>query len=153
MTDGDIRRGLLNNFQLDDYIKKIIQPAPRYIRQGEDNIHKIIQYRENGYRILPVLDIDNKVINVINFRNLKSFIPIDVVIMDLTIPGGMGGKETAERILALDPEAKLIVSSGYSHDPIMANYRKFGFQNFLSKPYQLSELQKVLKPMFPKIID
>jgi len=86
LTDGDIRRGLLNNFQLDDYIKKIIQPAPRYIRQGEDNIHKIIQYRENGYRILPVLDIDNKVINVINFRNLKSFIPIDVVIM----AGGRG---------------------------------------------------------------
>ncbi len=86
-------------------------------------------------------------------KSMKTDKPIDLVIMDLTIPGGMGGKETAEKILALDPEAKLIVSSGYSHDPIMANYREFGFQNFLSKPYQLSELQSVLKPMFPTTID
>lgn len=86
-------------------------------------------------------------------KSMKTDKPIDLVIMDLTIPGGMGGKETAERILALDPEAKLIVSSGYSHDPIMANYREFGFQNFLSKPYQLSELQSVLKPLFPSTID
>jgi len=68
----------------------------------------------------------------------------DVVIMDLTVPGGMGGKEAAEKLLALDPEVKVIVSSGYSTDTVMANYREYGFKGRLAKPYQIDELQKEL---------
>ena len=68
----------------------------------------------------------------------------DAVIMDLTIPGKMGGLEAAQRILELDREARLIVSSGYSNDPVMANYRSYGFVDFLVKPYRFDDLSGTL---------
>lgn len=70
--------------------------------------------------------------------------PADAVIMDLTIPGKMGGLEAAQRILELDREARLIVSSGYSTDPVMANYHAYGFAGFLIKPYRIDDLSQVL---------
>jgi CheY-like chemotaxis protein len=70
--------------------------------------------------------------------------PYDAVIMDLTIPGGIGGKEAARQILALDAQACLIVSSGYSHDPIMAEYQKHGFKGGLAKPYRVGDLARML---------
>ncbi|NTV50352.1 MAG: PAS domain S-box protein [Geobacteraceae bacterium] len=66
------------------------------------------------------------------------------VIMDLTIPGGMGGKETAEQILAFDPMACLLVSSGYSNDPIMSDYSTYGFSAAVAKPYKIIELGQLL---------
>lgn len=74
----------------------------------------------------------------------ESGMPFSAVIMDLTIPGGMGGRETAERVLAIDPEACLIVSSGYSNDPIMSDYSSFGFIAAMSKPYNIKELGQQL---------
>ncbi|GFE61285.1 PAS domain S-box protein [Geobacter sp. AOG2] len=71
--------------------------------------------------------------------------PFDSVIMDLTVPGGMGGKEAAQRILELDPQARLIVSSGYSNDPIMAHYEEYGFCGAVIKPYRIKELLEVLR--------
>ena len=70
--------------------------------------------------------------------------PYDAVIMDLTIPGGMGGKEAVTRILDIDPKAKVIASSGYSNDPVMANYREFGFTGIIPKPYKTTQLSKIL---------
>jgi len=66
--------------------------------------------------------------------------PIDLIIMDLTIPGGMGGKETITRLKKIDPAVKAIVSSGYSNDPIMAEFRKYGFVDVLNKPYTVENL-------------
>jgi PAS domain S-box-containing protein len=68
----------------------------------------------------------------------------DAIIMDLTIPGGMGGLEAASRILAIDPAAKLIVSSGYSNDAVMANHREYGFLAAVSKPFRLTDLEDAL---------
>jgi len=70
--------------------------------------------------------------------------PFDVVIMDLTIPGGMGGKEAVKNILEIDPKAKVIVSSGYSIDPVMANYSEYGFKGIIAKPYTLNKLQNII---------
>ncbi|MBU1058475.1 MAG: ABC transporter substrate-binding protein [Proteobacteria bacterium] len=70
--------------------------------------------------------------------------PIQLVIMDLTIPGGMGGKEAVQNIHKLNPEAKVIVSSGYSNDPVMANFKKHGFCATIAKPFQLQDLSRVL---------
>jgi PAS domain S-box-containing protein len=70
--------------------------------------------------------------------------PFDLVIMDLTIPGGMGGKETIEKLLVLDPSIKAIVSSGYSNDPVMANYRQYGFKSVITKPYNINNLGDIL---------
>ncbi len=66
--------------------------------------------------------------------------PVDIVIMDLTIPGGMGGQEAAEKLRRIDHEAKIIVASGYSNDPVMANYREYGFSAAIAKPFDLKEL-------------
>jgi two-component system, cell cycle sensor histidine kinase and response regulator CckA len=71
--------------------------------------------------------------------------PYDAVIMDLTVPGGMGGREAVEKILSIDPEVKAIVSSGYANDPIMADYRKYGFIGVVPKPYRISELSRTLR--------
>lgn len=67
---------------------------------------------------------------------------VDLVIMDLTIPGGMGGQKAAQQLLKLDSEAKIIVASGYSNDPVMANYRDHGFCAAIAKPFDLFELRK-----------
>ena len=71
--------------------------------------------------------------------------PVNAVIMDLTIPGGMGGEEAIQKLLAIDPEARAIVSSGYSNNPIMADYKKYGFSGVLAKPYKITELSAVLQ--------
>jgi CheY-like chemotaxis protein len=68
----------------------------------------------------------------------------DLVFMDLTIPGGMGGEEAVKEILAIDTEAKVIVYSGYSNDPIMASYKDYGFCAAIAKPFQLQKLISVL---------
>ena len=86
LTDGDVRRGLLNNFNVNSLIDEIIQPNPRFIRKSEYDIEKIIQYREEDFKVIPVLDENDTVVNVINFRYIKSYLPIDAVIM----AGGRG---------------------------------------------------------------
>lgn len=86
LTDGDVRRGLLQGITIDDVVTKIIQDNPKYIRKGDYYINKIIEYRENNYRILPVTNKKNEIVNVINFRLLRSYLPVDAVIM----AGGKG---------------------------------------------------------------
>jgi CheY-like chemotaxis protein len=66
--------------------------------------------------------------------------PFDVLILDLTIPGGTGGREVLAAIRTFDGTAKAIVSSGYSNDAILANFSEHGFSACLAKPYQLTEL-------------
>jgi len=70
--------------------------------------------------------------------------PFGAVIMDLTVPGGMGGKEAARKLLEIDPVARIIVSSGYSHDPVMSDFRSHGFQGVVTKPYRLHDLSQVV---------
>ena len=75
---------------------------------------------------------------------LKKGQPFDLVIMDLTIPGGMGGKDTIKELMQKDPGVKAIVASGYSNDPIMANFSDYGFKGVLKKPFTLAELSELV---------
>lgn len=78
-------------------------------------------------------------------RGRDSSRPFDAVIMDLTIPGGMGGREAIEKLREIDPSVKAIVSSGYSNDPVMGNFSEYGFKAVLSKPYKIIQLSKGLQ--------
>jgi len=71
--------------------------------------------------------------------------PFDLVIMDLTVPGGMGGKETIAHLRQIDPQVKAVVSSGYANDPIMANFKEYGFCGVAPKPFGLQELSELLQ--------
>jgi two-component system, cell cycle sensor histidine kinase and response regulator CckA len=70
--------------------------------------------------------------------------PFDVVILDLTVRGGMGGLETLQKLREIDPDVKAVVSSGYSDDEVVATYRQYGFRSFLKKPYDIQELGRIL---------
>jgi len=70
--------------------------------------------------------------------------PFAAVILDLTVPGGMGGREAIDKLLEIDPEVKAIVSSGYSTDPVMSDFRKYGFSAIAVKPYSVEALEETL---------
>jgi len=70
--------------------------------------------------------------------------PIDLYLVDLTIPGGMGGREAVEELLALDPQVRAVVTTGYSNDPVVANFRDYGFVEMVGKPFRVEELSGVI---------
>ncbi|MBU0675231.1 MAG: response regulator [Proteobacteria bacterium] len=72
-------------------------------------------------------------------------VPFDLVILDLTVPGGLGGKKTMEKLREIDPEVKALVSSGYSKDPVMANYEEYGFKGAIRKPFRIVVLTELIK--------
>ena len=69
----------------------------------------------------------------------------DLVMMDLTVPGAMGGKEAMQELRKIDPNVLAVVSSGYSGDPVMANFREYGFAGVVPKPFRVNDLAKVLQ--------
>jgi CheY-like chemotaxis protein len=70
--------------------------------------------------------------------------PFDAVVMDLIIPGGMGGLETIAHLREYDPNIKAIISSAYVNEPVMADYKKYGFVGAVRKPYLVEELMKII---------
>jgi CheY-like chemotaxis protein len=73
--------------------------------------------------------------------------PFDVVILDLSVPEGMGGKETIENLKLLDPGVKAIVSSGYTNDPVVEDFSRYGFSGKLSKPYKINDMKTILEQL------
>lgn len=124
LTDGDVRRGLLKGFSIDHLVDEIIQPNPKFIRKGERNINKVIEYRENNFKILPVLDKEDKIVNVINFRELKSYLPIDAVIM----AGGRG--ERLRPLTDSTPKPLLKVGDKPILEHNLDRLRLFGIDDF-----------------------
>ncbi len=99
--------------------------------------------KEAGYEVVGVEE-GNSAINQYKIAK-ENGTPFDAVILDITVPGGMGGKEAIQELRAFDPEVKAIVSSGYSKDPIMAQFKKYGFSGVVPKPYKIIELCKTVR--------
>ncbi len=78
-------------------------------------------------------------------KNMASGSPFDAVILDLTIKGGMGGDDAIKELIKIAPDVKAIVCSGYFNDPVLAHYAEHGFCGAMAKPYQMKDLDRVLK--------
>jgi PAS domain S-box-containing protein len=115
------------------------------VLEDEHSINSFLRKFFNHYGYHSTITVDGR--ETINeYRtSLERGEPFDIVMLDLTIPGGMGGKETMIELVKIDPMIKALVCSGYSNDAIMANYREFGFIGCLSKPYRVDELNRLLQ--------
>ncbi|WP_020677547.1 ATP-binding protein [Geopsychrobacter electrodiphilus] len=114
------------------------------VMDDEEAIRDITQdlLEEAGFAVETAPDA--KLALALYGQALEAGRPFDLVILDLTIPGGMGGLEVIKEILTLHPQASAIVSSGYADDPVMANYADYGFKGVVAKPYELRTLTDVV---------
>jgi PAS domain S-box-containing protein len=127
-------------------------PAPRadgrrprvLVMDDEEMVRNLVArlLRASGYEVVGAADGHQAV--EIYREALRAGERFSAVIMDLTIPGGMGGREAIARLRELDPDVRAVVSSGYSNDPIMASHAEYGFRGVLTKPYVLAELRETL---------
>ncbi len=115
------------------------------VMDDEENIREVVaeMLRFIGYEV--ALSRDGEEAVSLYTQALESNEPFSAVLMDLTIPGGMGGGEAIRILRKINPEVKGIVSSGYSNDPILSDYKTFGFQGIITKPYKLGEIRGVLE--------
>jgi len=123
LTDGDIRRGLIKGLDLQDEIMSFIQGNPKYCRKDQFDLAKLKEWRAKNFKIIPVLNEDDQIIDIINFRHQKSFLPIDAVIM-------AGGQGSRLRPLTLQTPKPLLKVGGkpiieYNIDRLKA----FGIKN------------------------
>lgn len=123
------------------------------VMDDEEPVRKVCTeiLRHLGYEVEAVADGCELVALYKDY--LERGVRPDVVIVDLKVPGGMDGREAAVRIRALDAEARLLVSSGYSTDPIMADYRSHGFVGVIAKPYDIHELAATVRRTIPRLAD
>lgn len=89
---------------------------------------------------------DETTINFINVEGLEYLqYEVEVVVLDLTVPGSMGGEETIEKLLEIDPDVKAILASGSITSPVISDFKKHGFKDVLVKPYDIGQLDKIIQ--------
>ncbi len=130
-----------------DNYSSIIKPKKRakiLVMDDEDIVLDVCKQmiKNLGHYVYTVKD-GQQLLNIYK-KAIKTGEPFDLVIMDLTIRGGMGGIETIKILRKIDKHVKVIASSGYSNDPISARYQQYGFCAFITKPYKFDELKKVI---------
>ena len=101
-----------------------------------------------GYDVMFAQNGEEALALYVQEKNAGS--PFDIVILDLSVPEGMGGKETIIRLKEFDSSVKAIVSSGYGNDPVVQDYTGYGFSGKLSKPYKINDLKLILEQLMAK---
>ncbi len=124
LTDGDVRRGLLKDLSINSSVMDFTQSNPKYLIKGDYSIDEVIELRNDNYKIIPVLDSDGKVRNVINFRFIKSYIPVDAVVM----AGGRG--QRLRPLTDTIPKPLLKVGDKSIIDHNIDRLRKFGVDDY-----------------------
>jgi CheY-like chemotaxis protein len=113
-----------------------------------------------------ILEVTHEVLNFLNYDGMfasdgqtaidlykkekNAGAPFDIVILDLSVQAGMGGKETIEELRKFDPAVKGIVSTGFVNDPVVENFSQYGFSGKLTKPYKISDLKNILEQLMKK---
>jgi len=117
------------------------------VMDDEQSIRRMVEdaLTQFGYEVTAAAD-GQAAIDLYS-EALRSGKTFDAILLDLTIPGGMGGKEAIQHLRRIDPHVKAIVTSGYSDDPIMSDFRSYGFQAILVKPYKIVDLAKTLESL------
>jgi PAS domain S-box-containing protein len=118
--------------------KVLVMDDEAEVRHVVGDMLKILGYE-------PVFARDGAEALAVYQDSVQSGLIFDAVIMDLTIPGGMGGKETIKKMLEVDPRARVIVASGYSNDPLMSAFESYGFSGVIAKPYTMDTLATTLR--------
>lgn len=124
LTDGDVRRGLLKDLGLNDKVASFIQPHPKFIRKGSYDIQEIIAMREKNYMVIPVINSRNQIVNILNFRLQKSYLPVDAVIM----AGGLGSR--LKPLTDNTPKPLLKIGDKTIIDHNVDRLRKFGVDDY-----------------------
>ena len=138
--------------QTDNKAKDLFSGAGKILlMDDEDFIREVASQMlyKMGYEVSVARD-GNEAIEIYR-QAQQSKRPFDAVIMDLTVPGGMGGKEAIQKLRELDPYIKALVSSGYSNDPIMSNFRDYGFKGVIKKPYLIQDMSDALQSVLSEI--
>lgn len=144
ITDGDIRRGLLRGSKLEDAVTKVMHYPCKYLNENEIDLHKVVEYRENDLKILPIINQHGKVVDILNFNKIRTLLPIDAVIM-------AGGKGT--RLLPLTQETpKPMLKVG--NKPIISynveRLQKYGVRNITITVNYLKEKIEEYVDKLPK---
>ena len=126
-----------------------LQPARVLLMDDEESIRRLgsALLRRIGLETVEVRDGGEAVRAFTEAREAGR--PFDLLILDLTVPAGMGGKETIEIIRKLDPRVPAIVSSGYANTSVLSDFSTYGFQACVPKPYEIGELAKTVKRLLP----
>ena len=137
ITDGDVRRGLLKGLTLEDQIDKIIHLNPKCIRKETYSLDEVITLRENNFKVIPIVNKNNKIVNIINFRLMNSYLPIDTVVM----AGGLGSR--LKPLTDSVPKPLLKIGDKTIIDYNIDRLRKFGVDDFwISVRYLGEQIEK-----------
>ncbi len=133
-----------DDFNKEYEVSSIFGKGKILVLEDDENIQFILKtmLQELGYEVDIANDGDEALEKYEKYRNhTENYL---FAIMDLTIPGKKGGKETIKQIRQIDKDFKVIVSSGYSNDPVMSNYKEYGFDGILPKPYRFEDLKQII---------
>jgi dTDP-glucose pyrophosphorylase len=133
LTDGDVRRALIRGVAVDNIVDDIIMAQPRFLRKEAYDIETVIEYRNNNFKIIPIVDADFRIINVINFRVIKSYLPVDVVVM----AGGRG--QRLKPLTDTVPKPMLKVGDKPIIEHTVERLASYGIRNFWISVNYLAE--------------